>query len=387
MSPNGSDNATSDRSPEDRNTERPVPDESDTSPEIIAYRLNRSSPPLVCAPGARDWMDATDERFAYRCLPLLIANQAGWFILNPHSFEAMWDGTLDQSGVHIRHLSKKAAGSVTSHFGSGVITWHLSYLFRTPPGYNMLVRGPSNWPKDGVQALEGVVESDWTSATFTMNWKLTRTKHWVRFEEGEPICMLVPQRRGELEEFRTDLRDLTDNPELSESHRRWSASRSRFLAELRHPGTEAASEKWQKHYFQGRSPDGRERTRHQTVLTLRPFGNPSEPHERGVGARPSDGASRPVEAPTPRSNRPLRQPDYFLEKLDNEILLYHPGKTRALYLNEMASVVWELCNGERTADEIAELLREAFPEAAETIGDEVESTLRKFVEHEAVAFI
>ena len=53
----------------------------------------------------------------------------------------------------------------------------------------------------------------------------------------------------------------------------------------------------------------------------------------------------------------------------------------------MASVVWELCNGERTTHEITELLREAFPEAAATIADEVESTLRTFTEHEAVAFI
>lgn len=387
MTPDGSDSATSDTFHKDQGMERPAPDESNTCPEIIAYRLNRSPLPLVCAPGQRDWMDATDEGFAYRCLPSLIANQAGWFILNPYPFEAMWDGTLDPSGVHIRHLSKKATGSVTSHFGSGVITWHVSYLFRTPPGYNLLVRGPSNWPKDGVQALEGLVESDWTPATFTMNWKLTRTDHWVRFDEGEPICMLVPQRRGELEEFRTDLRDLKDNPELSEGHRQWSASRSRFLAELRHKGSDAVGQKWQKHYFQGRAPHGESSTKHQTVLTLQPFGDPSEPSERGAEIRSSDEASLPDERPTAIPTRPLRQPDYRLEKLDNEILLYHPGKTRALYLNEMASVVWELCNGERTTHEITELLREAFPEAAATIADEVESTLRTFTEHEAVAFI
>ena len=88
-----------------------------------------------------------------------------------------------------------------SHFGDGILTWHLPMLFRTPAGYNLLVRGPANYPRDGVCALEGIVETDWASASFSMSWKLTRKLMPVRFEVDEPICMIVPQRRAELEEF------------------------------------------------------------------------------------------------------------------------------------------------------------------------------------------
>ena len=346
-------------------------------PELLAYRLHAGAPPLVCAPSSRAWMDATDERFAYRCLPLLIANQAGWFVLNDCHFEAIWDGKQDPSGVRIRHLSKHATGSVTSHFGDGIITWHISYLFRTPAGYNLLVRGPSNYPKDGVQALEGIVESDWSYATFTMNWKLTRTDHWVQFEKGEPICMLVPQRRGELETFRPVLRDLKDNPELSEGHTAWSQSRSEFLATLRQGGPEAADAKWQKHYFQGRSPHGATSTAHQTVLALQPFPAPERRPEQDAPSRPAGSGKRP-----------LQRPDYRLEeKFGKEILLYHPGKTEVLHLNATASLLWRLCNGQRTPAEITELLREAFPDAAATIDQEVEATLREFAEHHVVEFV
>ena len=38
----------------------------------------------------RDWMDSTPNRFAYRCLPLTIANQTGWWIKNPVGFTATW---------------------------------------------------------------------------------------------------------------------------------------------------------------------------------------------------------------------------------------------------------------------------------------------------------
>ena len=63
---------------------------------------------------------------------------------------------------------------VSSNFGYGIVTWYLPYLFRTSPGYNLWVRGPVNSPKDGIVPLEGLVETDWAEATFTVNWKITR---------------------------------------------------------------------------------------------------------------------------------------------------------------------------------------------------------------------
>jgi hypothetical protein len=41
----------------------------------------------------RDWMDATPSRFAYRCLPLTIANQTGLWVKNPVGFTATWRGS------------------------------------------------------------------------------------------------------------------------------------------------------------------------------------------------------------------------------------------------------------------------------------------------------
>ena len=99
---------------------------------------------------------------------------------------------------------------VGTMFGYGVLTWTIPYLFRTDPGWNLLARGPANLPQDGVSALEGLVETDWATATFTMNWKMTRPGLPVRFEAGEPFCQIVPQRRHELEAFRPQKASLTD---------------------------------------------------------------------------------------------------------------------------------------------------------------------------------
>src|SRR5438105_741961 len=75
-------------------------------PLLIAYRASWWTPmQLVPAAAARSWMDATGAHFANRCLPLLIANQAGWFILNSHALYVTWNGSDDISGLHIEYLT------------------------------------------------------------------------------------------------------------------------------------------------------------------------------------------------------------------------------------------------------------------------------------------
>src|ERR1043166_4506215 len=48
---------------------------------------------------ARDWMDASPGKFAYRCLPLTICNQTGWWVGNPVPFTAIWDGRPEPGSV------------------------------------------------------------------------------------------------------------------------------------------------------------------------------------------------------------------------------------------------------------------------------------------------
>lgn len=241
--------------------------------ELTAYALH-SDPAMriVPAPGTRAWMDETPSRFAYRCLPLLIANQGGWLLLNPHPFRVTWDGSAGLAGVVVEPLGD-AFPPATSHFGDGIITWNLPYLFRTPPGYNLLIRGPANSPKDGVSALEGIVETDWSPATFTMNWKLTRPGLPVVFERDEPICMVVPQRRGELEAFVPSVCSLARAPRLARSFARWSMGRSSFLRDLQQAGSDAQKRGWQRDYLLGFLPGGERAPQHQTKLSLRPFGD------------------------------------------------------------------------------------------------------------------
>jgi hypothetical protein len=240
--------------------------------ELIAYRLNQSPTlTLIAAPVHRDFMAATRNRFALRCLPMLLANQAGWFLVNQHPVIAVWNG-----GDTPDDLTVWSPAGVTppaaSHFGHGILTWDVPYLFRTPAGYNLWVRGPANWPKDGASPLEGIVETDWSPATFTMNWKLTRPGVPMFFHPREPVCQIFPARRGDLEQFMPVLRPLESAPETQQQYRAWSQSRSIFLSELKKGDEGTGRRAWQRHYFQGITTDGAPAAaNHQTKLILREF--------------------------------------------------------------------------------------------------------------------
>ena len=79
------------------------------------------------ASSKRDWMDKTGGH-AYRCLPLVMSNQLGWEIVLPGDVIAYWDGEDKTDSVHLIQGEDWAC----SHFGHGVLTFHVWMLFRTP---------------------------------------------------------------------------------------------------------------------------------------------------------------------------------------------------------------------------------------------------------------
>ncbi len=249
---------------------------------LIGFVTGDASPPIGVAPANRKWMSATRGGWANRCLPMLIANQSGWVVHNPCAFSAMWIGREDRSGVTVTPDTKDTGQFLpTSHFGYGILTWHLPILFRTPPGYNLLVRGPANYPKDGVCPLEGLVETDWSSTAFSMNWKFTRELMPVRFEVGEPICMIVPQRRAELEEFAPELRRIESDEGLHRKYERFIQLRQDELGPAQAATNASAGERvpWQADYARGRHADGEAAAQdHQTRRHLREFIQQQQPH-------------------------------------------------------------------------------------------------------------
>jgi hypothetical protein len=237
---------------------------------LICYPTSGAPPKIVPAPLERTWMERTDQAFAYRCLPLNIANAHGWLILNNAPFTAQWDGRAAIEGVTVQPAGETKPWAF-SHFGSGVLTFDVRSLFRTEPGYDLMVTGPLNQPKDGIQPLSGVVETDWAPFTFTMNWKFTRKHTPIAFERDEPFCMFFPIQRGLVESVEPEIRSMADDKMTHEAYTAWAESRRKFNLGLKVTGSEEQAMKWQKEYFRGKSTLGAAPRDHRTKVKLKPF--------------------------------------------------------------------------------------------------------------------
>jgi hypothetical protein len=140
------------------------------------------------APPRRHWMN--ELPYSYQCLPLVMANQWGWQILCPTDVRVTWDGTPGLPGLRVE-VKPQYAPAIKSQFGAGIVTFSPPWLFRTPPGWDLYAKGPSNRWKANCTPLEGVIETWWLNYTFTLNWKLVEPGTVV-FAQGESLGQLVP---------------------------------------------------------------------------------------------------------------------------------------------------------------------------------------------------
>lgn len=212
---------------------------------IDALRVGPDTLELTPGGARRAWMDRSGEHFAYRCLPMVLANQHGWLLRTRCRVCATWDGSPNPQGVKVQSECVAESRGVSGHFGFGILTWTVPFLFRTPPGIDLLLRGPSNWPIDGAAPLEGLIETAWSPATATMNWQITRSDYPVVFAAGDPVAMIVPIQRTLIESCRPVI---THDVQLRQGYQDWAADRSSFLAKLA-AGTAITS--WQQDYQRG----------------------------------------------------------------------------------------------------------------------------------------
>mgnify|MGYP006277545559 CR=1 FL=1 len=237
--------------------------------EIRLYNLHNNSKdifPIESADYKREWMDNYSNSFAYRCLPLKIANECGWLIRSPINFSLEYlndDSSLGSVKVDIEDGDGKNQiykSYITSHFGRGVVTFSIPQIFRTPKPYCVWVRGYPNYYKENVSFLEGIVETYWLHSTYTYNIRLVEKNKVVHFQKGEPIMFFTLVNLSEINNSRVIYDSITNQPELQQAYQAWSDSRNYFNKSQRKP------QDWQKDYFKGIKHDDTSEESHLTVI-------------------------------------------------------------------------------------------------------------------------
>ena len=72
----------------------------------------------------------------------------------------------------------------------------------------------------------------------------------------------------------------------------------------------------------------------------------------------------------------FKQADNCLtEELDGESLVYNPEQATTIHLDGPASLIWQLCTGENSVEDMISLVGEHFPEQAEQVRVDIVDTV------------
>lgn len=85
--------------------------------------------------------------------------------------------------------------------------------------------------------------------------------------------------------------------------------------------------------------------------------------------------------------RPARAPLVWIRKTRGETLAYNPSTGGAHLLNETALAIWDLCDGETSAEEMVGAICQLCGMHPDVVGEDVERILRELVEAELVVWV
>lgn len=246
--------------------------------KITAYKVSNDAMELHPSSNKRKWMDETPDKFAYRCLPLQIANASGWVLLNPCDLIISWNGgnRKDDLTIHIARSDMNYGGCP---FGYGIVTFHPGYIFRTTDNYDLLMTGPPNYFYDFMSPLTGIVETFWLPFTTTMNWKLNRPGTF-EIKKNDPLAFIMPIPHL-FPDIEAETKDIRHDPELMQTFNTWAHDRTKLSEALDHlektgqgiNGIDPTdpSTTWERTYFQGKTKDGKDIDAHATKVRMPKF--------------------------------------------------------------------------------------------------------------------
>lgn len=192
---------------------------------------------ITQAQASREWMNNEYIKYIYNCQPVVASNQIGWFILQSHEIEVEWNGGPRPEDLKIfKNNQDPYSDTTASHFGSGILSIAFPLLFKTSPGWGLLVGGPSNLFIDGIYPLEGLVETNWSPYPFTMNYKITRRNHRIKIPKYHPICRILPIPLNLNEHINLKYQNINSDKELNDHFIQWSSQRRKINEDRKNLG-------------------------------------------------------------------------------------------------------------------------------------------------------
>jgi hypothetical protein len=178
---------------------------------VINFEVYRDNGPVANIEplsAKRDWMEATFDKHAYRCLPVTITNQLGWAISFPEDITFMWDGQISTSGEHVKILAGEKY--VQTGRGQATVSFETGLVFRTPENYSLLTYNIPNMFIEGVAPYTTIISSSFFEGPLPVAWKITKAFVPITIKANQPIAAVFPISLTEIQGSTLTVKNIKD---------------------------------------------------------------------------------------------------------------------------------------------------------------------------------
>jgi hypothetical protein len=178
---------------------------------VINFEVYRDNGPVANIEplsAKRDWMEATFDKHAYRCLPVTITNQLGWAISFPEDITFMWDGQISTSGEHVKVLAGEKY--IQTGRGQATVSFETGLVFRTPENYSLLTYNVPNMFMEGVSPYTTIISSSFFEGPLPVAWKVTKPFVPITIKAGQPVAAVFPISLTEIQGSVLTVKDIKD---------------------------------------------------------------------------------------------------------------------------------------------------------------------------------
>ncbi len=140
----------------------------------------------------RDWWEDNHKTnsHARHCLPLVMANSVGYYILSPGTFMVKWDGNF-QSKAEIIDIEKSSHYEVDNHATFGGFVVQPKFIPVTSnPGEFVYIKGIPNERGMPYNCMEAMIEAWWSVGDFGLVFLLNQPGQFI-ISAGQPIAQML----------------------------------------------------------------------------------------------------------------------------------------------------------------------------------------------------
>lgn len=138
----------------------------------------------------RKWWeeDSKTKNHAKFCLPMIMANSYGFYILSPADIEIEWTGSNEDNAT-VTTFNKSSHSIVDNHSAHGSFTIQAKFIPRTPDNVFTLIKPIPN-VKMPFTVLEGLMETWWLVADFGIVCLVNNPGKFL-IPKGSPIAQMI----------------------------------------------------------------------------------------------------------------------------------------------------------------------------------------------------